>query len=111
MHNDSNAIKGIEQELEGLNQLLVHGPTLTFQHNASVQDAKVHASWLDTLDQAWKKACAQIGEPYKPDDRLQSDGGLDMTPYLGEKILHLYVHEKTRLDKFEIAGATGGAGQ
>ena len=111
MHIDANAIKEIEQELERLNQLLAHGPTLTFQHNASVQEAKVHVTWLATLDQAWKQACAEIGEPYKPEDRLQSDTGTDMKPYLGDTILHLYAHEKTRVDKFEIAGPTGGAGQ
>jgi len=109
MHNDSNAIDHFEQDLKKLGQLLAHGPELSFQHNASVQEVRLRAPWTHTLAQAWSEAYAKLGEAQKPSDRLQSVGGIDMTPHLQKAILELYAHRETRIDEFEIIGPTGGA--
>jgi hypothetical protein len=86
-----------------------HGPRLTFEHVASVQEVKFRVSWSDTLQAAWDTAYDKLGEDRRADDRLQTDDGLDMMPLLGKTMRQLFEHRLTRSRKFQIVGPTGGA--
>lgn len=86
-----------------------HGPKLQFEHVASVQDVKFWVSWNDTLHASWDSAYEKLGEDKRPDDRLQSDDGADMMPFLGKTIRQLFDDKHTKSHKFQIVGPTGGA--
>lgn len=86
-----------------------HGPNLHFEHVASVQTVKVRVAWTDTLQTAWNEAYEELGEDRRADDRLQTDGGVDMTPYLGSTMRQLFDDKRTKSHKFVIVGPTGGA--
>jgi len=87
----------------------VDGPKLTFEHVASVQDVKFKAAWTSTLQAAWDKAYKKLDEVKRADDRLQTDDGADMMPFLGKTIRQLFDDKHTKSHKFQIVGATGGA--
>jgi hypothetical protein len=86
-----------------------HGPKLQFEHVASVQDVTFRVSWNETLQAAWDMAYVKLGEDRRPDDRLQTDDGVDMMPYLSETIRQLFDDKHTKSHKFQIVGPTGGA--
>lgn len=86
-----------------------HGPKLTFEHVASVQEVKFRVSWNETLQAAWDTAYEKLGEDRRADDRLQTDDGVDMTPFLGETMRQLFDDKHTKSRKFQIVGPTGGA--
>lgn len=86
-----------------------HGPKLQFEHVASVQEVKFRTPWSDTLQSAWDMAYDKLGEDKRPDDRLQTDDGVDMTPYLGETMRQIFDDKHTKSHKFQIVGPTGGA--
>lgn len=86
-----------------------HGPRLQFEHVGSVQDVKFRVSWNDTLLAAWDTAYEKLGEDKRPDDRLQTDDGVDMMPFLGKTMRQLFDDKHTKSHKFQIVGPTGGA--
>jgi hypothetical protein len=86
-----------------------HGPKLQFEHVASVQDVTFRVSWSDTLQAAWDTAYAKLGEDRRADDRLQTDDGVDMMPFLGKTMRQLFDDKLTKSRKFQIVGPTGGA--
>lgn len=86
-----------------------HGPKLQFEHVASVQDVKFRVSWSDTLNVAWDTAYQKLGEDKRPDDRLQTDDGVDMMPFLGMTVRQLFDDKHAKSHKFQIVGPTGGA--
>lgn len=86
-----------------------HGPNLQFEHVASVQHVKFQVAWTTTLQTAWDKAYEKLGEDRRADDRLQTDGGVDMTPHLGKTMRQLFDDKRTKSHKFVIVGPTGGA--
>ena len=86
-----------------------HGPKLHFDHVASVQEVSFRVSWNDTLQAAWDQAYRKLGEDKRPDDRLQTDDGADMMPFLGESMRQLFDDKHTKSHKFQIVGPTGGA--
>jgi hypothetical protein len=86
-----------------------HGPKLQFEHVASVQHVKFRVSWNDTLQAAWDIAYDQLGEDKRPDDRLQTDDGVDMMPHLGKTMRQLFDDKHAKSHKFQIVGPTGGA--
>jgi hypothetical protein len=86
-----------------------HGPKLHFEHVMSVQDVKFRVSWSDTLQAAWDLAYEKLGEDRRPEDRLQSDDGRDMTPHLGKTMRKLFDDKDAKSHKFQIVGPTGGA--
>lgn len=86
-----------------------HGPKLQFEHVASVQEVKFRVSWNDTLQAAWDTAYEKLGEDKRPDDRLQTDDGVDMMPLLGKTMRQLFDDKHTKSHKFQIVGPTGGA--
>ncbi|HEY8709236.1 MAG TPA: hypothetical protein VIM34_14705 [Burkholderiaceae bacterium] len=86
-----------------------HGPKLQFEHVASVQDVKFRVSWSDTLQAAWDQAYEELGEDRRADDRLQTDDGVDMMPFMGKTMRQLFDDKHTKSRKFQIVGPTGGA--
>lgn len=86
-----------------------NGPKLQFEHVASVQEVKFRVSWGETLQAAWDTAYEKLGEDRRLEDRLQTDDGVDMTPYLGETMRQLFDDKHTKSHKFQIVGPTGGA--
>lgn len=86
-----------------------HGPKLTFEHVASVQEVKFRVSWNETLQAAWDVAYEKLGEDRRSDDRLQTDDGVDMMPFLGKTMRELFDDKQTKSRKFQIVGPTGGA--
>lgn len=86
-----------------------HGPKLHFEHVNSVQDVKFRVSWSDTLQAAWNEAYEKLGEDKRPDDRLQTESGVDMMPHLGKTMRQLFDDKHTKSHKFQIVGPTGGA--
>lgn len=78
-----------------------------FEHVASVQDVSFRVSWSDTLQAAWDIAYLKLGEQRRPDDRLQTDDGVDMMPFLGETLRQLFDNKHTKSHKFQIVGPTG----
>lgn len=82
-----------------------HGPKLQFEHVASVQDVSFRVSWSDTLQAAWDIAYLKLGEQRRPDDRLQTDDGVDMMPFLGETLRQLFDNKHTKSHKFQIGRA------
>lgn len=86
-----------------------HGPKLQFEHVASVQEVKFRVSWNDTLQAAWDTAYDKLGEDKRPDDRLQTDDGVDMMPHLGKTMRQLFDDRHAKSHKFQIVGPTGGA--
>lgn len=86
-----------------------HGPKLQFEHVASVQEVTFRVSWSDTLQAAWDMAYVELGEDRRPDDRLQTDDGTDMMPFLGETMRQLFDDKHTKSHKFQIISPTGGA--
>jgi hypothetical protein len=86
-----------------------HGPKLQFEHVASVQEVKFRVSWNDTLQAAWDTAYDKLGEDKRPDDRLQTDDGVDMMPHLGKTMRQLFDDKHPKSHKFQIVGPTGGA--
>jgi hypothetical protein len=85
------------------------GPKLQFEHVASVQDVKFRVAWNDTLQAAWDTAYEKLGEDKRPDDRLQTDDGVDMMPHLGKTMRQLFDDKHAKSHKFQIVGPTGGA--
>jgi hypothetical protein len=86
-----------------------HGPKLQFEHVASVQEVKFRMPWGDTLQEAWNEAYHKLGEDRRAEDRLQTDDGVDMTPFLGKTLRQLFDNKHTKSHKFQIVGPTGGA--
>jgi hypothetical protein len=86
-----------------------HGPKLQFEHVASVQEVEFRVSWSDTLEIAWNMAYEKLGEDRRSDDRLQTDDGVDMMPFLGKTMRQLFDDKNTKSHKFQIVGPTGGA--
>lgn len=86
-----------------------HGPKLTFEHVASVQEVKLRVSWNETLESAWNTAYERLGEDRRADDRLQTDDGVDMMPFLGKTMRQLFDDKHIKSRKFQIVGPTGGA--
>ncbi len=86
-----------------------HGPKLQFEHVASVQEVTFRVSWSDTLQAAWDTAYVKLGEDRRPEDRLQTDDGVDMMPYIGETMRQLFDDKHTKSHKFQIVSPTGGA--
>lgn len=86
-----------------------HGPKLTFEHVASVQEVKFRVSWNEKLQAAWNTAYDKLGEDRRADDRLQTDDGVDMMPFLGKTMRQLFDDKHTKSRKFQIVGPTGGA--
>lgn len=86
-----------------------HGPKLTFEHVVSVQDVKFQVSWSETLQTAWNTAYEKLGENRRADDRLQTDDGVDMMPFLGKTMRQLFDDKHAKSRKFQIVGPTGGA--
>ena len=86
-----------------------HGPKLQFEHVASVQEVKFRVPWNDTLQAAWDTAYEKLGEDKRPEDRLQTDDGVDMMPYLDKTIRQLFDDKLAKSHKFQIVGPTGGA--
>lgn len=86
-----------------------HGPKLHFDHIASVQEVKFRASWSDSLQTAWDTAYSQLAEDRRADDRLQSDDGTDMMPFVTWTLRQLFDDKNLKTHKFEIVGPTGGA--
>lgn len=85
------------------------GPKLHFDHIASVQEVKFRAAWSDSLQAAWDAAYTLLGEDRRADDRLQSDDGVDMMPFLTLTLRQLFDDKKLKSHKFQIVGPTGGA--
>lgn len=85
------------------------GPKLQFEHVASVQDTKFRVNWEDTLQSAWPLAYEKLGEDRRADDRLQTDDGVDMMPFLEKTMRQLFDDKHTKSRKFQIVGPTGGA--
>jgi hypothetical protein len=85
------------------------GPELHFEHIASLHTVKVHAKWDETLNQAWDEAYGLLGEARRDGDRLQTDDGVDATPYLTWSIRRIHDEKVLRSHKFQIVGPTGGA--
>lgn len=86
-----------------------HGPKLHFEHVISVHKVTFRASWNDTLQAAWDLAYEKLGEAKRPEDRLQTDDGKDMMPFLGKTMRQLFDEKQTKSHKFEIVGPSGGA--
>lgn len=86
-----------------------HGPQVTFEHVNSLAKVKLAADWDSLISALWEAAYSELGEPHRPDDRLQGADGSDLMGYLGltlrqaqdQKILHGH--------HFQIVGPTGGA--
>jgi len=85
------------------------GQAITFKHVNSLQEVKIHANKEATLDELWNEAHAQLGEPRRPEDRLQTDEGVDVSPYLGLTLKQLRDEHGIKTHKFDIVGPTGGA--
>jgi hypothetical protein len=87
-----------------------HGKKIVrFEHVNSLNEVKVVANDHDTLSMLWEVAYGELKEPHRPDDRLQTDDGADLTPYLGLTLTQLRDQQGIKSHKFEIVGPTGGA--
>lgn len=85
------------------------GQSVTFEHVNSLQEVQLHASKDETLRQLWEDAYVKLGEPHRPDDRLQTDDGRDLMPFLGLTLRQLREEQQINSHKFQIVGPTGGA--
>lgn len=80
-----------------------------FDHVNSLRTAEVKAGEDETLSALWDKACAEMTEPRRPVDHLQTVNGQDLTPYLALTLLQLQEKLGIKIHKIEIVGPTGGA--
>ena len=85
------------------------GQAVIFEHVNSLKEAKIHAAKDLTLNDLWNEAYVELNEPRRPDDRLQTDDGRDLLPYLGLTLRQLRDETGIKTRKFEILGPTGGA--
>lgn len=85
------------------------GQAVTFEHVNSLKEVKVHAGKNETLAQLWDEAYQELKEPRRPDDRLQTDEGRDVMPFLSLTLRELREKQGIKTRKFEIVGPTGGA--
>lgn len=101
-HGDGGAKQGPEQ---------VGQVTVTIEHVNSLQEVKLHARWTDTIQQLWDEAYRDLNEPHRQDDRLQTEDGVDLMPFLSLSLRQLHDDKQIKTHKFQIVGPTGGAGQ
>lgn len=85
------------------------GEAVTFEHVNSLKEVKIHAGKSETLTQLWDRAYTELKEPRRPDDRMQTDDGKDVMPYLALTLHQLRKEQGIKTHKFEIIGPTGGA--
>lgn len=85
------------------------GQAVIFEHVNSLKEVKIHAAKELTLNDLWNEAYVELKEPRRPDDRLQTDDGKDLMPYLGLTLHQLREENGIKTRKFEILGPTGGA--
>jgi hypothetical protein len=103
MTHESQSVVDTDQEGSG------GGPALHFEHIASLHTVTVHTNWAEILNQAWDEAYVLLGEVRRDGDRLQTDDGIDATPYLTWSIRRIHDEKVLRSHKFQIVGPTGGA--
>lgn len=85
------------------------GPQVFFEHVNSLATAKIKADWDTTLTALWDMACAALGEPRRPDDRLQSTTGDDLMTVLQLTLRQAQDQKLLKGHHFQIVGPTGGA--
>lgn len=85
------------------------GGVVTFEHVNSLSEVKVHAGKDETLLALWDEAYVELKEPRRPDDRLQTDDGVDLMPHLGLTLEALRQQLNIKTKHFQIVGPTGGA--
>ena len=85
------------------------GPRVTVEHINSLQEVKFHEAWDNTIQHLWDHAYIELHEPRRPQDRLQTEDGKDLTPYLGITLKNLHDDIGIKTHKFQIIGPTGGA--
>lgn len=103
---------GDENQLPGKGKNEEHGhggEAVTFEHVNSLKEVKIHAGKDETLTQLWDRAYVELTEPRRPEDRLQTDDGKDVMPYLALTLHQLRKEQGIKTHKFEIVGPTGGA--
>lgn len=85
------------------------GKAIAFEHVNSLKNVNVHAKKNETLGELWDEAYIKLEEPRRDGDRLQTDGGVDVMPYLSMTLSQLRDEQGIKTRKFEIIGPTGGA--
>jgi hypothetical protein len=85
------------------------GQAVTFEHVNSLKEVTIHAQKNETLNELWNKAYSELDEPRRDGDRLQTDAGKDVMPYLALTLHQLREEAGINTHKFEIVGPTGGA--
>src|ERR1700730_14027772 len=78
------------------------GQSVTFEHVNSLQEVKVHAANSATLRQLWEEAYSKLGEPHRPEDRLQTDDARDLMPFLDLTLRQLRDEHGIKSHKFQI---------
>lgn len=84
-------------------------PTVDFEDVNTLESVDFRTPWHTRLTSAWNEAAKLLGEPRKPNDRLQTPEGRDLTPYLELTLRELEEKKIVAALKFQIVGPTGGA--
>lgn len=85
------------------------GPQVTFEYVNSLETVKFKADWDAVLEALWQEALGLLGEPRRPEDRVQGVDGTDLMPYLTLTLRQLQDQKLIHGHTFQIVGPTGGA--
>jgi hypothetical protein len=83
-------------------------PRVFFEDMNTNDDTHFRTPWNTTLSAAWDEAATKL-EPRTSEQRLQTPGGVNLTPYLGLTLRELKERQIVAAFKFQIVGPTGGA--
>ena len=85
-----------------------HEVKVEFEDVNSVETVDFRTSPETKLNEAWDDAAQKLGEPRKPNDRLQTPAGTDLMPYLALTLHELRERKIVHAFQFQIVGPTGG---